>query len=93
MSSERNRAIVIAALNGRRLSEIADDLKISRTSVRDGFIREIRQALPAELWKEGTNAGRSGTFASPSLGWLRINKDLILGFVTKKWPTVTPSGK
>lgn len=74
MSSDRNREIVISVLNGKSFSEIATELGISSTSVRSGFIREIRQSIPQELWEQGKAAGVSGAYATPSLKWLRENK-------------------
>ena len=73
----RNRRILVAVLNGISFKDIGILYSLHAVTVRTAFHKELKNTVP-EIWKEGRKAGWYGTYATPSLMWLRANKDRIL---------------
>ena len=73
----RNRKILVDVLNGKSFKDVAVEHEINQVTARAAFLRELRRTTP-EIYDEGTKAGYSGAYATPSLSWCRKNKDRIL---------------
>ena len=70
----RNTRIVYDALNGKTFKTIGQELRLHQVSIRMAFLRKIK-SLSKDLWEEGRKVSAYGTYAAPSIHWLRENKE------------------
>jgi hypothetical protein len=73
----RNMGILYSVLSGRSFIEMGKEHDISPVVARNVFLSQVKRVSPG-LYDEGASAPFSNNSGTPSLQWLRENKDRIL---------------
>lgn len=84
--SARNLEILRAALNGDHFVDLAKRHRISAPRIREIIMKQFKRLAP-DMYKEGLAAGDNGCYATPSIFWMRRNKDRLLSVIYSTLPT------